>query len=260
MNLAAFQRAVVELGFATSEHPDPALAPFALYRHMIRARLFAMAEVAYRRSWALLGDAACSASFARFLAEAPPRSPIIRDVIGAYACFAERDEALFASAPPQARDLLRFEAAKWRVASAPSDLGSPDRGHASTAGSEALREVDFEGVLLVNPTLERLALQHVVDDEARGGAREAHTLLVYRRRDDDDVHWYRAPTLLAHLLALAVEPGNATATLGALVAELVRRLGPAPEQIEELLTNLSGALAVAVERSVLWGVYDPPPG
>ena len=90
--------------------------------------------------------------------------------------------------------------------------------------------------------------------------REPHTLLVYRRRDDDAVRWYRAPALLAELLALAAEPGHVQATLGALVAELFHRLAPAPEQLEELLTNLSGALAVAVERSVLWGVYDPPPG
>jgi hypothetical protein len=249
VNLAAFQRAVVALSFASSTHPDPALAPFALYRHMIRARLYAMAEVAYRRSWALLGEASCSASFARFLAQTPPQSPIIREVIRAFAAFAERDDVLFYGAPPESRDLLRFEAAKWRVASAPDALGST-----------ALREVDFDGVLVVNPTLERLALEHVVDDETAAGVRQAHTLLVYRRRDDDDVRWYRAPALLADLLALAAEPNHGQATLGALVAELFLRLRPAPEQTEELLTNLSGSLAVAVERSVLWGVYDPSSG
>lgn len=248
MNLAAFQRAVVELGFAASEHEDPALAPFALYRHMIRARLSAMAEVAHRRSWALLGEGACSASFARFLAASPPRSPLIREVIEAFASFAERDDSLFAGAPAHARDLWRFEAAKWRVASAPAEVSSRE-----------LREVDFDGVLLVNPTLERLVLEHVVDDEAAATSRAPHTLLVYRRQGEDDVRWYRAPALLAELLALATEPGRAGATLGSLVAELFARLRPAPEQMEELLTILAGALTVAVERSVLWGVHDPLP-
>jgi hypothetical protein len=217
--------------------------------------------VAYRRSWALLGEAPCAASFARFLAETPPQSPIIREVILAFARFAERDEVLFEQAPPEARDLMRFEAAKWRVAGAAAELCPPARADASTVGCEALREVDFDGVLVVNPTLQRLALEHVVDDEAaRTGARELHTLLVYRRRDEDDVRWYRAPALLAELLVLAAGSEFAQATLGALVAELVRRRGPAPEQVEELLTILTGDLAVAVERSVLWGVYDPPSG
>jgi hypothetical protein len=135
------------------------------------------------------------------------------------------------------------------VASAPAELGA-----------QALREVDFDGVLRVNPTLERLALEHVVSGDAGEPCpREPHTLLVYRRRDDDDVRWYRAPPLLAELLALAEQPDRGQATLGALVAELFGRRSPAPEQLEQLLEVLAGALTVAVERSVLWGVYDSVP-
>jgi len=263
MTLAEYQRAIVQLGFAADEPQDPALAPFALYRQMIRARLLAMAEVAYRRSWALLGAPACSASFARFLALEPPKSPLIREVIGAFAAFAEAElgaltdpprtswtGALLAGAPPEARDLLRFEAAKWRVASAPAPL---------PAG--ALSEVDFDGVLVLNPSLELLALDFAVCEPGAGPpAEDPHTLLVYRRRDDDDVRWYRAPALLAELLVMASAPAVPPATLGGLVAALFARRAPAPGQAEPLLEELAAALTVAVERDVLWGVRAPESG
>lgn len=260
MTLAAYQRALVELSFAADPPEDPALAPFQLYRHMIRARLFAMAEAAYRRSWALLGAPACAASFTRFLALEPPRSPLIREVIGAFARFAEADRALLTGAPREASDLLRFEAAKWRAASAEARPAAPG----------ALREVDFDGVLVLNPTLERLALDYLVSEPLDERApREPHTLLVYRRRHDDDVRWYRAPALLAELLALATPgsgarqrsastaPDEGEATLGELVARLFARRAPDSDQVEPLLGELAAALTVAVERDVLWGVREP---
>jgi hypothetical protein len=275
MKLAEYQRAIVELGFAVDEPRDAALAPFALYRQMIRARLFAMAEVAYRRSWALLGEPACAASFARFLAREPPSSPLIREVIGAFAAFAEAElggraepgphalgGALLAGAPPEARSLLRFEAAKWRVASAEARL----------AGQVTLREVDFDGVLVLNPSLERLALDYPVYEaldaslvpgptarrDERAG-RDPHTLLIYRRRDDDDVRWYRAPALLAELLELSSAAAAAQQPLGGLVAALFARRAPGPGEVESLLEELAAALTVAVERDVLWGVREPVP-
>jgi hypothetical protein len=265
VKLAAYQRAIVRLGFAADEPHDAALVPFSIYRQMIRARLFAMAEVAYRGSWALLGKPACVASFTRFLALEPPRSPLIREVIGAFAAFAEADlgpraqeeepraltGALFAGAPPEARDLLRFEAAKWRVASAEAPIAAPG----------GLRDVDFDGVLVLNPSLERLALDYPVS-EAREERplRDPHTLLVYRRRSDDDVRWYRAPALLAELLALSTAPAAAQTTVGGLVAELFARRAPDHVQAESLVQELAAALTVAVERDVLWGVREPVPG
>ena len=275
MTLAEYQRAIVQLAFAADEPRDAALAPFALYRQMIRARLFAMAEVAYRRSWALLGEPACAASFARFLALEPPGSPLIREVIGAFAAFAEAElggraepgphvqsGALLAGAPPEARALLRFEAAKWRVASVEARL----------AGQLTLREVDFDGVLVLNPSLERLALDYPVYEALDAALvagktarhderpeRDPHTLLMYRRRDDDDVRWYRAPALLAELLEMASAPAAAQQPLGGLVAALFARRAPDPAQAEALLDELAAALAVAVERDVLWGVREPVP-
>jgi hypothetical protein len=256
VKLADYQRAVVELSFSVDDCTPPALPGFALYRQLIRARLFAMAAQAYRRSWALLGDPASSACFARFLAARPPRSPLIREVIGEFAAFAQQDPSVLAGAPPHARDLLSFEAAKWRVASAPArhrpGASAPLHGPESGGGG-AVRDVDFDGVLVCNPTLERLALTYPVSEDPVPRLEAApHTLLVYRRRGDDDVRWYRAPALLDELLALdRAEPGRA---LGEHVRTLFGRRPVSPGEAASLLEALAAALAVAVEREVLWGV------
>ncbi|MDB4975408.1 MAG: hypothetical protein JWN48_3749 [Myxococcaceae bacterium] len=235
MNLAAYQRAVLERAFALES--EPVLPGFELYRQLIRARFSSMAQVAFRRSWLLLGERACAESFARFLASHRPRSPILREVIASFGDFALDDRALLAGAAAWAPDLLRFEASVWRVASADDrSLGE-------------LRDVDFEGVLVFNPTLVQLALQHDVSEPTRESVTLSHTLLVYRRRGQDQVHWYRAPALLRELLALA---GEQERPLGELVRTLFAQRSAA--EGEALLEELAAALTTAVERDVLWGV------
>jgi hypothetical protein len=235
VNLADYQRALLQLSLA--EQSPPGLPGFALYRHMIRSRFVGMARQAYRRSWALLGAANMEALFARFLAHEQPRSPILRTVIADFAAFVLRTTEL----PARARDLLCFEAAKWRVGSA--EMPSRDA-----------REVDFDGVLVLNPTLCVLPLEHDVSEgDVAEAAHDPHTLLLYRRRGEDDVHWYRAPRLLRELLASSAGER--------VLAELVQALfaAHAGEPPEQLLGELAGALTIAVERGVLWGVRDPQP-
>ena len=253
MTLEEYQRAVLRLGLALANDGSE-LPGFLLYRQLIRARFVGMARIAFRRTWALLGEAACEASFARYLAEQSPRSPILRQVIGDFAEFAERDALLWVAAPSAARDLLRFEAAKWRIASADAQLDE----------SLVVRELDFEGVLVLNPNLVVLALQHDVSEaesdnsatraggSARFYAHDPHALLVYRRPGDDDVHWYRAPALLCELLDAS---RGAEQPLGTLVQAAFLRRGASAD--EALLEELASALSVAVERGVLCGVRDP---
>lgn len=232
MTLAAYQDALCALAFG--REPPAALADFAVYREMIRARLFGMAQVAFRRSWALVGVRPCDASFARYLATQPPTSPLVREVIADFAPFAVDDE--LGDEAPFARDLLRFEAAKWRASDAPF------------APPGALAEVDFEGTLVLNPTLSVLMLAHSVDQDVPAPA-APHALLVYRRADEDDVHWYRASSLFGALLQRAQGGDYA---FGALLREALSARALVAD--EALLSELAGELALAVERSVLLGV------
>jgi len=243
MKLSEYQRAMVELSFAEREVMPEELAAFGLYRHMIRARLFAMAQVAFRRTWALLGDEACSASFSRYLALYPPRSALIREVISSFGAFAEVDVLLLGAGAAHAGDLLRFEGAKWRVGSAPFD---------SALMGAKLREVDFDGVLVVNPTLEWLSLSFAVTEES--AAASSHTLFVYRRRDSDDVRWYRGSSSFAALLSL--HSSRSGASLGSLVQELFSSGVFSGSDVGASLSDLAAELAVAVERDVLWGVLS----
>lgn len=239
MKLADYQRALSLLAFGPDE-PSGDMAAFALYRTLIRGRLFDMARRAYRLAWTRVGAHACDASFARYLHALPPKSPLLREVIASYAPFGGGDAALFTHAP-FAPDLLRFEAAKWCVADAPSPP------------PPALSEVDFVRPLVLNPTLTVLSLAHPVDradDLQTDMVRCADfALLVYRRPEDDDVHWYRASPLFGALVRGA-EDG--TRALGAVLAEEVAARGLAVD--EARLSALAGELAVAVERGVVLGV------
>lgn len=234
-SLDTYQRALVTLAFAEDDVARPALPGFEVYREMIRARLFAMARVAFARSFQLQSLDAC---FARYLADQPPSSPLIREVIADFAPFAEREFG----APSLHASTLRFEAAKWRVASLPYEP------------VQEASELDFEGVLVVNPTLLAVALEHRVADDDASGEPDVHTLLVYRRApeaaDGDRVLWSRAPRVAA-LLADA----DPEATLGARVARFFANGGDTAD--EAGLTRLADELTIAAERGILLGVRTP---
>jgi hypothetical protein len=216
--LAAYQRAMVSLAFAEDD-ARPNIPGFELYRDMIRARLFEMARLAYTRSFP--GLEGC---FARYLADQPPASPFIREVIAGFGPYAERESSGLVCS------LLRFETAKWQVASLPYP-------------PQQAGELDFEGVLVVNPTLVRVPLEHVVTEDDHA---EPHTLLVYRRPDEDGVLWSRLPRVAALLADDA--PSR---TLSERVAGFFARGGDTPD--EDGLTRLADELTLAVERGILLG-------
>ncbi len=214
--LAAYQRAMVSLAFAEDD-ARPNIPGFELYRDMIRARLFAMARVAYARSFPGLEEC-----FARYLSDQPPSSPYIREVIAGFGPYAA------AEASGLLRSLLRFETAKWQVAGLPYPP------------SEAA-ELDFEGRLVVNPTLRRVELEHVVTEDDRV---EPHTLLVYRRADD--VLWSRLPRVAALLSDDAPD-----AKLSERVAAYFSRGHDSAD--EAGLTRLADELTLAVDRGIVLG-------
>lgn len=222
---------------AFAEAADPSALPgFAVYRDMIRTRLRGLARSAYRRSWALLGEAACDACFTRWLARSPPKSPLMREVVIDFGLFALHDA--LADAAPFARDLLHFESAKWNVADAP-------------AGAQpATRELDFEGEPVLNPTLRVLTLTHAVDVVQAAPESIAPTsLLIFRRVDDDHVRWYRVGPLIGALLSRAGETRESFARLLPRVLAESARMPDAA-----LLNEVASALTAAVERGVVLGV------
>jgi hypothetical protein len=242
MELEAYHRALLALCFEPQQRA-PTLPGFALYGEMVRARFMTMAKVAFRRSFVAIGEQPLRASFERYLSQAPPSSPFIREVIAGFAQFAERDRALLASAPPYARDLMCFESATWQTANA---LELPP--------SQQLLEVDFERVLVLNSTLRVLSLEYAViaadGSASERPAADRHVLLVYRRPGHDDVRWYRVSNVLGALFELAHDAGNRR-RLSDLVRLAVERSGESVDEL--LLERLASGLSLAVERGVVLG-------
>lgn len=227
--LETYQRAVVTLAFAEDDAPHAHMPGFEIYRELIRSRLFAMARVAYARSFEVAGMEAC---FSRYLAEEPPASPLIREVIAAFGPFAERDFV----GPAWLGSMLRFEAAKWRVANLPYE-------------ARAAEELDFSGALVVNTTLLALPLEYTVSEEELNA--EPHTLLLYRRPEEDRVLWSRLPRL-AQLLADGMDAHTLDARVQKFFAD-----GHETADAEGL-TRLADELTLAVDRGILLGVQLVP--
>ncbi len=239
--LAEYQRALVRVSFAREPSAsDLALLGeperFRMYRSMVRSRLEGMAQVAFARTREALGQAAFSACFSRFLEERSPASPLIREVIASFGEFALDAAALFASAPGHARDMLRFEHAKWGLAYA--DVAQPE------VGVDGVRELDFEGVPVLNPLLRCLRFSHRVHEpEPRA---DLTFLLMYRPAGVDQVRWYPVEDWFSELLeASSAEPLVVT------VRRVCERAGLAIDQ--DFLERLSAAIALALERGVWVG-------
>lgn len=250
MELADYQRAFMRMSFAL-EPDERDLAALGgreaalLYRHMIRARLIGMAKVAYKGALAALDEGAFADSFARFLDQAPPHSPWIRDVIADFGPFARADARLASGAPSYLHDLLCFEEHKWRLAY----LLAP------AAERGALRELDFVGRPVWNPVFRCLTLEHPVHtlESARGElAPEPCELFMYRPPGSDEVRWYKADAFFAALVRES--HASAERSLGELVSALASARGVTVDQA--LLESLATSLTLAVERGVLLGVVD----
>jgi hypothetical protein len=252
MELAAYQRAFMRMSFALEPDERDLAAVGAreqalLYRHMIRARLLGMAKVAFKGALLALGEELFAGGFARYLSQAPPRSALIRDVIGDFGCFARGDALLTANAPAYLCDLLCFEEHKWRLAYVLAPL----------VERAALRELDFVGRPVWNPVFGCLSLTRPVHTLEAGVA--ALTvgpceLFMYRPPGSDEVRWYKADAFFAALVRASL--ASPERSLG----ELVPALASAREVVvdQALLESLATSLTLAVERGVLLGVLHGP--
>ena len=262
MNLAEYQRRFVELSFAEQADEadftclgDP--ARFHLYRQMIRSRLLGMAKKAFVNTLEAVGSQAFEAAFARYLAQRPPKSPYIRDVIGDFAPFASEDAQLLAQGPVFTADLLRFEEAKWRVSYRARDLFLLAGGTARFDPLDGVRAFDFAGVPVLNPALEQLSLSHRVHELLQGTCQaQPCPLLVYRPPQHDDLRWYVPDALMARMLADA--RARPESTFAELVRGAAEALGKAVD--EALLEELASGVTLALQRGVLLGsrVETPP--
>lgn len=248
MNLAEYQRAMIGDSFAleANEQGERALGNperFRLYRHMIRTRLLGMAQVAFKQTLASCGERPFAACFERYLALHPPRSPLIRDVIAAFGAYARSDQQLLAGAPAQLPDLLCFELAKWTLAYQPCVRPK--------LGEDGVRELDFEGALVLNPVLALLRLAHPVHAAIDGDpiAAAETELLVYRPDGVDEVRWYVADPLFAEIVRRA---GGTEETLAELVRSVAGQQGRGLDG--ELLESLASSLTLALQRGVVVGV------
>jgi hypothetical protein len=251
VRLAEYQRAVAEASFA--QHPSDALfhslghaERFRMYRHMIRSRLNGMAHVAYARSLTVAGAAAMDVCFDRYLEEQPPKSGLIRDVIADFGSYAARDAVLLAKAPAHLACLLRFEESKWRLAYVPCAYPK--------VGLDGVRELDFDGALVLNPAHACLALRyrvHMLEQIDEVLPADPFTLLMYRPEDTSDVRWYATDPFFAALLA---QTSSAPAPLSELVRSVAQQQGCALD--EELLDTLSTSLTLAMQRGLVLGVRD----
>lgn len=247
MKLADYQRAVISGSFALSGSLDGEQAlgnpeRFRLYRHMIRTRLQGMAQIAFKLSFAAAGPQPFTDSFERYLAAQPPRTPLIRDAVANYGAFARGDRQLLSEGPPHLSDMLLFEESKWRLAYQP--CVRPRLGQAG------VRELDFEGALVLNPVLRLLRLASFVHTltEGQTPAGGSCELLVYRPAGVDEVRWYVADPLFAEIVRRSAS--------GETLASLVRTVADQQQRAldEALLESLASSLTLALQRGVLVGV------
>ena len=245
MSLREYQRAVMRMAFAA----EPAAADLAqledsagygLYRHMLRTRLLGMTKIAFKHSCAALDENELEAGFARYLAEQPPHSPLIRDAVADFGPFARADARLLAAGKPFLRDMLEFEELKWRL--------SYLAGTHPRIGEE-LRELDFDGRPVWNFSLRVLSLRHAVHASAEAPEAQSIELLMYRPPAVDEVRWYVGDPFFVALFRRSQAHAE---TLAQLVQNVAAERAQAVDAA--LLEALATSLTLALQRGLLLGV------
>jgi hypothetical protein len=170
-----------------------------VYRGLVRATLREAIELAIPRSVARLGRL-FDEYFERFLAEAGPRSPYLRDVTAEFLSFAGPLFRADQRIPPYVLDLARHEALRISIGAMPAARrgDAPDEALALDRGVElteacALMDYDF-------------AVHRLSEDEADLGepVRERTHLFVYRSPEHEVRYLELTPlafSILARLLA-----------------------------------------------------------
>ena len=169
------QQAFSRICFDPSPSPDDlallhdADERWLLYRGMVRSRLTGMVRSGLPRSSELLGDERLEAAVASWLAGGGPRSRFIRQIVDEVVEHSLSGWQADPDLPPHTSDLVRFEATKWRV-------GALEWTHTAPV----TEELDFEGIPVLNPTVESTPIRYRVD-KSNEALDEPRLLLAYRK-------------------------------------------------------------------------------
>lgn len=244
MSLSELERAFVQLCCEpTLPAPSGDLGAanakiWGIYRHMVRGRLLEEAKLGLRRTAKAVGDAAFSTMFARFMAEAPPRSRAFYAIVPELAEYATRhwaNDATVAAAAPWVLDLVRYEAVRYRVADLPARRDRP------------VVEFDFDRVPLLHDAAVLCAFEYRVqrEPEADGSYVKANTALcVYRSKDERSTGVY----VLNAFAADCLRAWQAGATVSQSVRSVceAQAIQPDAKLIDALCTVLSDLMECGV--------------
>lgn len=214
-------------------HDDP--ERWLMYRRMVRHRLFEMARSGLPKTAELLG-ARFDAAVGRYLAERGPRTRFIREIVHELVEHALPGWEADASLPPHTGDLVRYEAAKWRTASA--EFEPPRCG-----------DFDFEAAAVINPTAVVVPLRHRVDKDAVSptALEETHGAIVYRKPESSRVFTYVLNDIGARLFA--AWSGGGTCADGA--RSVLESLGRQPDA--RFVDGMASVLADLIEQKIILG-------
>jgi hypothetical protein len=221
------------------------------YRRMVRSRFYEVADHGFERLVGVVGPDRFHALVDQFLAEAPPRSPYLRDVPGELVDFLQSDpRPIEGPAWPQyALDLMRFE---W----AELDAGYT---YEEVAPSQVIPLV-MDRPAILSPTHRLLRLDHAVhrlgidgvDSEVAPGP---IALCLYRDPRTHEVETLElTPAAFSILTGIERETDTLTEVVRNASAQLRVEVDVA------FVEALSALLADLVERGVLLGSRPPDSG
>lgn len=244
MALIDLERAVLSVCFK-AEPPADQLAKLGrrdvwlLYRELARDRLWREIKLALPRTCASLEPELLARSFAEHLDRDPPRTRYFHAIVQAFADSAQRSWRRETSLPAGALDLLRYEAALWRVsdleARVPDDLG----------------EFEFDRIPVLSTALSLLELEHAVHSPGRDGPYGASGRVYLAIHRASHAHKPRTWTFnrTSHALLREFERGQLSASqaVTAVAKRLRRRVDAA------FVDGLCASLAQWIEIGILLG-------
>lgn len=194
------------------------------YRRMVRQRLFAMMGQGLPKSWELIPREARERAFEAWLAEAPPRTRFIREVVPVFVEFALPRWCAESSVSGALRDLIRYEMCKWELSYRPVTI------------EPGPCEFAFELVPAMNPALELLELEYPVNekhDELETLEPRATRLCVYRDGTD-------------HLIY--------TLTLNAVTLDIVREWMRGEKTVADAVKGVAAARNTPIDQKFIAGL------
>jgi hypothetical protein len=246
--VAEIQRAMARVCMAQAPDPrdlDTLGGPRALlYRDLVRSRLRELVSTALPRTERTIGRQAMTALFDRFLAEAPPRSRYLREVVPAFVRHVlPRLEG--PEYPAHAVDVARLEGTQWELGWRAASIEGP------------IVPFDFERIPVPHPTLRLLSLSFAVHrwkpEDPSPPEQGAFAVCVHRRPDHKvETRWLDAT---GARLVDAWMRAEVTAIEG------VRRvlLEEGREADGAFVDAMGSLLAALLESGAILGSRSPPP-